>query len=755
MANKYDKILDAYREKDTSTNVVSSFNGRTGAVVSQVGDYTTTLVAEGTNLYFTTARVLSAMSGLYEVPLTFSTGLTRTTNTITANLSTGVAGGQSAIGGINTTDKLTLKATTGAGSGGTSGEAIIFQVGNNGSVEAGRILRSGSTGLWGFNSTTPTNTIQIGSGDLFIHSGGELRGGTSDSVYGFIRPYDSSDGNMYLQARGNNNIILQTTGTGYVGIGTTSPVGTLDISTNIFQTLATFTSTVLDIFNSGSNTAFTHAISEHAAYGGVTGGMLLIGKSNNSVVPSMSLYGINDVAPTSNPIFLFAGGKGNSAKVQALAATDQLFGLENTAVGGIGTGTRVMTAFGDGHFTFPSAPTATANYGLVSLGAGGFGGGASNYASSANGTYIAANHSGAFTGKWFDFQVSGTSLFSASGSGNTASIMTVFNSNNSVGAFTLYGINSETRAVVGTQQNGTDYITVNPLSYAAILGSPAGYSVQLFCASTAGLTLLASGLKVGIGTIAPSYKLDVVTSGTAAGRFTTTGATLSSPIADFLDTTNGVELVATANSTTGAFGTFSNHNFSLITNDIVRATVTSTSLQLVVSSLARSIDSGNIGISGGTDNSSGQALINLYGKTHATLAGEVDIFGDTITFNAATTPFTERARINSTGMGIGITPTSLLHTNGSFATGYVAKTSTYTATISDFTIDCTTGTFTVNLPTAVGITGRIYVIKNTGTGVITIDANSTETIDGALTQTLSVQYTSYMIQSNGANWLII
>lgn len=44
---------------------VTSFNGRTGAVTPQSGDYTTTIVAEGTNLYFTTARVLAtALTGL-------------------------------------------------------------------------------------------------------------------------------------------------------------------------------------------------------------------------------------------------------------------------------------------------------------------------------------------------------------------------------------------------------------------------------------------------------------------------------------------------------------------------------------------------------------------------------------------------------------------------------------------------------------------------------------------------------------------
>lgn len=85
---------------------------------------------------------------------------------------------------------------------------------------------------------------------------------------------------------------------------------------------------------------------------------------------------------------------------------------------------------------------------------------------------------------------------------------------------------------------------------------------------------------------------------------------------------------------------------------------------------------------------------------------------------------------------------------------YVAKTADYTLTASDYTVECTANTFTISLPTAVGITGRIYNIKNTGTGTITVDANDSETIDGELTQTVA-QWENLQIQSNGTNWIIL
>jgi hypothetical protein len=85
---------------------------------------------------------------------------------------------------------------------------------------------------------------------------------------------------------------------------------------------------------------------------------------------------------------------------------------------------------------------------------------------------------------------------------------------------------------------------------------------------------------------------------------------------------------------------------------------------------------------------------------------------------------------------------------------YVAKTSNYTLTANDWTVDCTSGTFTITLPTAIGITGRTYNIKNSGAGVITINTTSSQTIDTALTQSV-ISFECFTVQSNGANWIII
>lgn len=84
---------------------------------------------------------------------------------------------------------------------------------------------------------------------------------------------------------------------------------------------------------------------------------------------------------------------------------------------------------------------------------------------------------------------------------------------------------------------------------------------------------------------------------------------------------------------------------------------------------------------------------------------------------------------------------------------YVAVTSTYAIQPTDYQIEATTGTFTVTLPTAVGITGKVYSIKNSGIGTITLATTSSQLIDGNLTQTLT-QLDNLVVMSNGTGWII-
>ncbi len=71
--------------------------------------------------------------------------------------------------------------------------------------------------------------------------------------------------------------------------------------------------------------------------------------------------------------------------------------------------------------------------------------------------------------------------------------------------------------------------------------------------------------------------------------------------------------------------------------------------------------------------------------------------------------------------------------------------------------DCTSNDVTLNLPAASTATGTVYHIKKTDASAYTIivDGNSTETIDGTTTITLTAQYESVTIVCDGSNWFIV
>lgn len=62
------------------------------------------------------------------------------------------------------------------------------------------------------------------------------------------------------------------------------------------------------------------------------------------------------------------------------------------------------------------------------------------------------------------------------------------------------------------------------------------------------------------------------------------------------------------------------------------------------------------------------------------------------------------------------------------------------------------GTITITLPTSVG-NSNLYTIKNIGAGTVTVNTTGGETIDGGLTVTMPVQFTSVdLISNNSGNW---
>ncbi len=65
------------------------------------------------------------------------------------------------------------------------------------------------------------------------------------------------------------------------------------------------------------------------------------------------------------------------------------------------------------------------------------------------------------------------------------------------------------------------------------------------------------------------------------------------------------------------------------------------------------------------------------------------------------------------------------------------------------------GTFTVTVPLALDTKGRVYYIKNIGTGTITVSGSNSETIDGETTVDMATQYDVIAITSDNTEWWII
>ncbi len=117
------------------------------------------------------------------------------------------------------------------------------------------------------------------------------------------------------------------------------------------------------------------------------------------------------------------------------------------------------------------------------------------------------------------------------------------------------------------------------------------------------------------------------------------------------------------------------------------------------------------------------------------------------------TAYTEYARFTNTGdFGIGITaPTSTFHVNGSIANSITVISADLTLNQTHKTVIIPLGsTFTVTLPAASGISGRVYTIVNNTVGSKSLTVNYID-LTGSTVNTINAA-SSIEVQSDGTNW---
>ena len=138
-----------------------------------------------------------------------------------------------------------------------------------------------------------------------------------------------------------------------------------------------------------------------------------------------------------------------------------------------------------------------------------------------------------------------------------------------------------------------------------------------------------------------------------------------------------------------------------------------------------------------------------------------DSAADLIVFDTSTPKITITPATAITGA---LTLSSTLTmTAGQFISGsplkmtITAKTANATLTAAEAGIVTSTDGKTMTLPAASGNSGLRYIIKTIAThsdGVV-VDANASETIDGATTKTSPAQYAALDIVCNGTGWHVI
>lgn len=331
--------------------------------------------------------------------------------------------------------------------------------------------------------------------------------------------------------------------------------------------------------------------------------------------------------------------------------------------------------------------------------------------------------------------------------------------------------------------SGADATECVAIGYNALAAGADGYAGRVVAIGpSAGASCLSCAYSVFIGRnagTATDASADNTVVGNDAFRFNTSGADNTVIGANALENQStgnantALGRFAGVNKTTGSANVFlgygagpatalavsnslyinnSASNTPLIKGDFGATTLT---FNGSVTTTGTSALNGNVTVGGGAAASEVRMLEPSADGSNYT-AFKAQAQGASVTYTLPAADGTSGQALTTNGIG------TLSWSNVGPTYSYRALATNDNATTTDYTINVDasssgTGLYTVTLPTAVGITGRVYVIRKTdnSANAVKIDANGTETINGSLTIDLTSHYGCVTLQSDGANWMII
>lgn len=680
------------------------------------------------------------------------------------------------LGGTTTTSPLTLQTTSGVG---TTGADVIFKVGNNGATEAARILNNGNVGI---GSTAPVTLLDV-NGEAIIRgrlptfgmSIGSSGGSYSDVSYNVkhtstsnVYNYLGSDLAAMIRFGGAVNAfefkyaaagtagnpitfseLMTVTQTGNVGIGTSTPgvktaIHTTDTNSTVVSGLRIYnggagvgTGAALELgFNDANandkskigafydGTGMNMTFSNSATLGAAPSEYMRIDRTGNvgigQTAPAAKLH--QDSGDATATYHKFTAGtttgvlstdgldvgisSNGTAEIRQREALPINFLTNNTQAmsidssGNVGIGTTTLAAPLD--IKKAAVTSFTNNPALVSL---------------TTSDSQAANMGGGI-------------IFSGSYTGTTPTVLAYIGGvkENSTDG------NYAGKLVFGTRANGSGLTDMTQMT----IGSTG--LVNILAAGAVGAPSLYFSTDTTTGFYRPSANtINMTVSGTAIATFNSSGITAGNVIATTSVTAGSLNV----NSASGVIATFGTGTTGVVSPVVSINGGSGASAGPYMRFQKNSVDKGYIGMDSALSSNS---------------TDDFDVFG-TANVNIFASS-TKVVTVSSAGVGIGTaSPGSTLHVAGSFqcAVTSVSGNTTLDATHCIVPVDDSGATRTITLPACVtAMIGRTYRIKKmSASNTTVVGRTGSDTIDGATSYTMSVQYDARdFVCTSAAAWSI-